>query len=209
MLIIFDLDDTLIDTSGFVTPFQFKECLRVLQIKDPQKAYQELWKIDQKLGSSKRAITQFFGPDIAEKALSLMHAPLPPHFAVPTTPYAKKILTFLSKSHTLAIVTVGLAAFQLEKLEKAGIDRSIFSKISVLKDPIKKPFYEELIEEFSQSPENVLVCGDRPETDLLPALELGAKTVHMRWGRGKSQPLRDWVHYTISSLNELKRIVEQ
>ena len=218
MLIIFDLDDTLIDTSGCVTPFKMKECLKKLisiglGVDEFEKAYSELLAINARSARSKDALVQFVekkggDPGWVEAALMEMKAPLPDHFQVTTTPNAKEILSLLAKSHTLALVTGGHPPFQLEKLEKAGIDRAIFSKIAIPEDSIKKPFYEGLIREFSLSANHVLVCGDRIAMDLVPAHELGITTVHMRWGRGKLVETEKWIHHAISDLSELKRIVK-
>ncbi|MBU6447143.1 MAG: HAD family hydrolase, partial [Verrucomicrobia bacterium] len=107
----------------------------------------------------------------------------------------------------VALVTGGHPPFQMEKLEKAGIDRSFFSKIAIPEDSIKKPFYEALLREFSIRPQEVVVCGDRIAMDLAPAHALGCQTVHMRWGRGKKLATEQWVTHSIVELSELTRII--
>ena len=217
MLIIFDLDDTLIDTSGFITPFKMKECLKKfieegLSVPDFQKAYEELLLLNASSPKSSDALSKFllrkgFDRSLAAPAFAELTSPLPPSFVVPTTPRAQEILSFFSSFHTLALVTGGYPPFQLEKLEKAGLDSSVFSKIHIPEDSIKKPYYEALIREFSIPPERVWVCGDRIQMDLVPARELGFRTVHMRWGRGLLAPPEDWIDYSISTLVELKGII--
>ena len=210
-MIIFDLDDTLIDTSGSVTPFKMKECLKRLiaeglQVPDFEQGYQRLLAINAKSGKSKDALLEFAKDSaLVDRIIGEMTLPLPADFIVQTTPNAKEILQYLGKRHTLALVTGGYPPFQLEKLEKAGIDRSIFSKIAIPEDSIKKPYYQKVFEEFS--PAKTLVCGDRIGMDLVPAFELGFTTVHMRWGRGAIIETEKWVHHAISDLSELKRIV--
>jgi FMN phosphatase YigB (HAD superfamily) len=217
-LIIFDLDDTLIDTSGGVTPFKMKECLKRLvqeglSVSDFDQAYSELLAANAKSLRSKDALVQFVSnkggdPAWVGKAMEEMTAQLPAGFPIPTTPYAKEILQLLQPFHTLALVTGGHPRFQMEKLEKAGIDRTFFSKIAIPEDSVKKPFYEGLVKEFSVSASQVLVCGDRIAMDLLPAYELGCTTVHMRWGRGKLAETEKWVHHAITDLSQLKRIIK-
>ncbi len=218
MLIIFDLDDTLIDTSGSVTPFKMGECLKKLiaeglPVPDFDRAYADLLAINGQAHKSSEALARFIeraggSPQLLDKVLGEMTTPLPAHFSIPTTPNAKEILQFFRKSHRLALVTGGHPPFQLEKLEKAGIDRSYFSKIAIPEDSIKKPFYEGLLREFSLAPQQVLVCGDRVAMDLVPAFELGFTTVHMRWGRGTLAKTEQWIHHAIADLSELKRIVK-
>ena len=62
MLIIFDLDDTLIDTSGVITPFKMKECFRELiasGVKCPNASFHELIENNNKSAKSKDAIIAF------------------------------------------------------------------------------------------------------------------------------------------------------
>lgn len=216
-MIIFDLDDTLIDTSGSVTPFKMKECLRCLleaglPVPDFNAAYAELLDLNARCAKSKETVARFVAnrggdPSLADLAVKELFTPLPANFEIPTTPNAKEILDFFRKSHILALVTGGHPPFQQEKLKKAGIDSSIFSKIAIPEDSIKKPFYEALIKEFSLDPRRVVVCGDRVAMDLAPAYELGFTTVHMKWGRGTKIETEKWIDYSISDLIELKRII--
>lgn len=218
MLIIFDLDDTLIDTSGAITPFKLRECLKRfvnegLSLSDFETAYQYLLAVNAKSYRSKDALTHFLNqykgdPRLVAGAMEEMTKPLPEGFSIPTTPNAKEILETFSKSHQLALVTGGHPPFQMEKLKKAGIDQAFFSNIAIPEDSVKKPFYERFLRESSLSPQEVLVCGDRIPMDLLPAHELGIRTVHMRWGRGQVGETDQWVHHAISDLSELKRIVK-
>lgn len=218
MLIIFDLDDTLIDTSGSVTPFKMKACLEKLvqeglSVDCFDKAYAELLALNASALRSKDALIEFVVKNggasfLADQVMGEMISPLPANFPVRLTPNAKEILDTFVKKHTLALVTGGHPPFQLEKLEKAGIDRAYFSKIAIPEDSIKKPLYREILTEFGCRPEEVLVCGDRVAMDLKPAFELGITTVHMRWGRGIIGKTEPWVDHAISDLSELRRIVE-
>ncbi len=216
-MIIFDLDDTLIDTSGTITPFKLKECLERLveeglEVGDFSQAYRELVDLNRKNLKTKDTIHQFVkskGGDerLIQAANETLTSPLPPNFVIPTTPHAKEIIAFFNQKAKLALVTGGHPPFQREKLKKAGIEPSVFSKIAIPEDSVKKPYYEGLIKEFSVHPGQVWVCGDRIGMDLLPAYELGFRTVHMRWGRGMQTETEKWVHYSISDLSELKGII--
>lgn len=215
-MIIFDLDDTLIDTSGSITPFKMRQCLSLLVsnhsfFPDFEKAYSALLQINEASKSSKEALLSFaqeWGV-VAEKmvpVLSELTTPLPHDFSIRVLPFAKEILEFFKKSHVLALVTGGVASFQRQKIEKAGLDSGIFSRIAIPENSVKKPFYEAFVKEFSSPNEKVWVCGDRAEVDLAPAKELGLKTIHIRWGRGKHRRV-DWVDHSIHSLEELKGII--
>lgn len=217
MLIIFDLDDTLIDTSGAVTPFKLR-CflqrlfdLQLISLSFDQ-AHEELFHLNQNSPRSKDAVDQFLAhhsiqKEKAEPALIELNSPLPKNFFIPTTPHAMQILEFFHSSHPLALVTGGFPPFQREKMEKAGIEPAFFSKIEIPRDCVKKPVYESLIREFSISPSDVWVCGDRVALDLAPAKELGMRTIHMQWGRGARYTENQWTDHRISDLRELKEII--
>ena len=218
MLIIFDLDDTLIDTSGAVTPFKMKACLKKLvelglPISDFPKAYGELLAVNAKSLKSRDAIERFaapFSPTSAQidEALKELTTPLPSDFSVPTTPFAKEILEYYRSICPLALVTGGHPPFQRDKLKKAGIEVAVFSMIAIPEDSKKKPYYEAVQRKFSVSPRDVWVCGDRVAMDLAPAHELGFRTIHMRWGRGTLAGPEKWIEHTISDLRELKEIIK-
>ena len=215
MLIIFDLDDTLIDTSGAIVPFKLKLCLERLKelglrYDDFEAAYERLLALNAAALRSRDALEAFINlshgdPSWLELVLPTMVSPLPEDFIVPTTPFAKEILEELRISHDLTLVTAGYPPFQKEKLKKAGIEPSLFSNILIPEDCIKRPAYEALYKQFFKG--QALVCGDRIWVDLLPAHELGFTTVHMRWGRGLLNQTEPWIDYSISGLRELRDIV--
>lgn len=215
MLIIFDLDDTLIDTTGYVTPFKMKECFDELVfqgVKLEGSTYSDLIQKNQKSLKSKDAIIAFaksYGANESQidAALKKLTTPLPPSFQVPMTPHASEILEHYKNRYNLAIVTGGHPPFQMDKLKKAGIDTSFFSMIGIPEDSVKKPYYQALKEKLNISPQEIWVCGDRIEMDLKPAFELGFNTIHMRWGRGLQSKTEDWINHSIQNLKELKGIL--
>lgn len=217
MLIIFDLDDTLIDTSGTVTPFKLRLCLQRLvdlgmAIENLEKAEEELLQLNAQSLRSKDAVfglasKYFFDLEKAALAVEELTSPLPENFSVASTPYAKEVLQFFRPQVPLALVTGGAPLFQRQKMEKAGIEPGFFCKIEIPEDSVKKPVYEGLLREFSLPPQDVWVCGDRVAMDLAPAKELGMKTIHMQWGRGGRQKGEAWVDHRVCDLRELKGIV--
>lgn len=121
---------------------------------------------------------------------------------------AIEVLSHLSQQHQLALVTIGKPVLQMEKLKKAGIDSRIFSKIAVVDEKDKKPYYQRIVDDLGYSASEVVVCGDRIHVDLIPARELGFKTILMKWGRGLSASnYRGDVDYSISQMSELKGIL--
>ena len=217
MLIAFDLDDTIIDTSGSVTLYKMEEFLRFLVrrqifIGSFDQAFRDIQAIDRRSASSKESVRltleRFSASHLFDEAMAIYTEPLPKNFMIPTTPHAKNVLHILSgRGHTLALVTAGAKLFQLEKLEKAGLEPSLFSKIDVSEDSKKKPCYEALLNEFSKLPGECYAVGDRILMDLAPAHDLGWNTVHMRWGRGKELKREEWIDHSICELTGLLEIL--
>ena len=154
MLIIFDLDDTLIDTSGSIIPFKLKLCLQRLEkmgldMPEPEIAYKELLELNARCLRSLDALKEFItkrggDPDWISELKEDLFSPLPEDFFIPTTPYAKEILKELSSQHELALVTVGYPPFQREKLKKAGIEPGLFGNILIPGGCIKRSSYAAL-----------------------------------------------------------------
>ncbi len=226
MLIIFDLDDTLIETSQCLTPFRLERALRKMialgmQIDSFERALHFLVEINQTASSSHKALTSFAqlypgGMQTLELALETFQEPLPVNLELALAEGALELLEQLSLHHTLALVTIGHRELQLSKMEKAGLQQGLFSKITVISPSheeggcSKKPYYEALLQEFQEEggAPAPLVCGDRVFVDLTPAKELGLRTVHIRKGRGlqQMQPASD-VDFSIQKLEELKQII--
>ncbi len=207
MLIIFDLDDTLIDTSRAITPKRHRAVFETLNLK----GWEHFIEINREATSSRQAFEIFFNKmgfshGKLEKACSLLGELLPEDFEVPTTPGAQALIERLYPSHTLALVTLGNEELQLQKMKKAGIQPEIFSKLIVSSGPSKKQEYQKILVELGFSPEDSVVCGDRIAVDLTPAKALGFTTIHYPRGRGagKTGNLED-VDFTITKLEDLER----
>lgn len=215
MFIIFDLDDTLIDTSCHIAPAQLKKALRFAQTKGlvfSEESCARLLAEHVKAVSCEMALKEFLETHEASSSLILetlqQYRTLPdPDLAIPTVPNAKEVLEVLS-GHRLAIVTIGKEELQLYKLKKAGFFVHLFSKIVVATERNKKIHYQSLLEEFGHKPEETIVVGDRIEVDLLPAKELGCKAVRLMRGRGAYDTLTDVkLDHTIYDLKELPNLI--
>lgn len=219
MLIIFDLDDTLIDTTKKLTPIVLKKALKEMilkgfQVDNEDLAYKKLLEIDKTSSNSKESIKKFLSLYNANQnfyniALEALRAPLDKDVKVFTLKNAKKILNYLTNNHTLALVSIGKEKFQFDKIQKAGIDTTIFSKIIITEEENKGFYYKQIIEELNFSSQSTYVCGDKINIDLLPAKEIGCTTIHIKWGRGKYLPENKNVDYTINFLDEIIDIVDQ
>jgi putative hydrolase of the HAD superfamily len=224
LLIIFDLDDTLIDTTGSITPIKLEQALTKmveagLQVGDFQEALAILKRLDTATESASQTLLEFLEIINADKKYfdighTEVYGPLPQDFPVYALDQALDILSELSSEHQIALVSMGKPDQQLLKLKNAGIDSTIFSKILISEDRDKKPHYKTILDELGFTPSQTLVCGDRVKRDLSPAKELGCITVHMQWGRGLSSLLSALPHfiardvdYAIKKLSQIKDIL--
>ncbi len=221
MLIIFDLDDTLVDTSGCITPLRLERALRQmlqagLRVPDSHQALHQLQQINQTAISSKEALQAFLnlygcpiheGSEILKIGLQVIYEDDEIDMPLNSLEGAQMVLNELSAAHEIALVTQGREVQQMAKLKKASIDSSLFSKIIVSEDRNKKGHYQAIQAELRYLAEQVLVCGDRILIDLVPAAELGFRTVHMRWGRGLYS--HGSADHVIDSLHQIKAIVNQ
>ena len=221
MLIIFDLDDTLIDTSGSIVPYKLYKALQAmmnhgLMIDHFPRALEMLKMIDSYSESTLHALKEFLeihdapqGKLLEVACHEVYHSQDFEQDILPTKG-AIETLFDLSKKHSLAIVSAGVLDIQLEKMKKAGIDTSIFSRIVVCKEGSKKQYYEQILGDLKFLPRDVIVCGDRVARDLSPAKGLGCFTIHMRWGRGLHQKKdAQEIDFSIASLDQLKSIILQ
>jgi FMN phosphatase YigB (HAD superfamily) len=218
LLIIFDLDDTLIDTSGCITHFKLEDALNAmvsegLVIADFLETLNLLRRLNSTSDSARTAIAEFvdiLGIDkvFFEIGVKEVYENIASDLPIFPLDGAIEMLTELSCQHQLALVTLGRPSLQMDKMKKAGIDSRIFSKIVVTEEKNKKIHYQLIMDELGYNSTEVLVCGDRVPLDLIPARELGLKTVKIQWGRGLSSVgYKDKVDYCISELKELKNIV--
>lgn len=218
MLLVFDIDDTLVDTSGSLVPILLKRVVDTLEIRgitfpDKEKAYAMLRRIDSSSLSSGDAICEFVElhggthKDI-EVALNVMYEPDPYPERIDPIEGALTLLPELAKDHSLSLVSRGKEVVQKEKLSRAGFDHNMFDEIAIgLKN--KHGYYQQILSQHGISPERMLVIGDRIEMDLSPAKRLGVRTVHFRSGRGLGYTGSKMdVDYTIVGLEELKEIIE-
>jgi len=217
LLIIFDLDDTLINTSKYIKPAMLKRAFNSmlengLELEDEKNAikyFKELSKNSDTFKINLKKFIEYFRIDFKffDIAYKTYISDFDDSLKILTFPYTKNVLNYLSKNHTLAIVTMGYEKFQQHKIEKAGIDRSLFCKIMVSEDGNKEICYKSLLDENSFDFNECIVCGDKIENDLKPAKKLGFKTV-LKKSFVEKKLKDEAVDFEITDLREIIKIVE-
>jgi len=216
LLIIFDLDDTLIDTTGSLSPFFLRRAfIRMKEKGLKEEDENKLLELNQTSPSSTAALKIFLkqigaDPSFFEIGAEALSESLPDDLQVNSLEGAHTLLSELSQSHRLALVTFGEEKRQKQKWEKAGIDSRLFCKIVFSKQENKEFIYKKLLEELHLPPNQCIVVGDRPKGDLSGAKKLGMWTIHMKWGRGiYAETDSAWVDFEVQRLLEIKDKVQE
>ena len=220
MLIIFDLDDTLIDTFGCSQPVKFKAALDKmisagLRVENEEDAYRILMKINETAVNGNETVKKFLDQmnnqqQYHDLGVETYYAGEQLDFPINALNGAHALLEELHKAHDLVIVSYNPTEVeQYGKMKKAGIKTEWFRKIIITNKYDKEEYYAKVCEDLGYDPVQVIVIGDKYKSDLLPGKKLGMKTVYMAWGRGKVfPPAEGEVDYMITSLPELKPIIE-
>jgi len=199
LLIVFDLDDTLIDTSGTILAQRLQKVARDLHPGSES----QLLRLNHSAKSSKESLGEFCEisdlQDLDIQSLPFVEQPQ-------TLQGANALLKTLSLEHDLILVTIGRDDFQREKIKRAGINLRFFSEVIVCNE--KFNVYKRLLQKYPYAPSQVVVIGDRIDRDLTPAKLLGCKTIHIKWGRGVNfLDRRGHVDFAIRKLEQILDIL--
>ena len=213
MLIIFDLDDTLIQTSRFITPCRFERVIEALDLSEAIKRaiLEDLNKGHLQFATSKQAITHVLKSHgvpvhLIEHANFEMDA-YDPQVPVVLFEGVVELANILkARNCHLVIVTAGSISQQTYKIQKSGITDHV-SSWYIVESGSKQNTYQEVAKNFL--PNEVLVIGDRVASDLLPAKALGFKTCLVRQGRGQFQEINsNIIDFVIQDVTEVENLIK-
>ncbi len=124
-------------------------------------------------------------------------------------PFTESVLDELSKKYKLGIIanqSVGSA----QRLADWGIGKYFDLVIASAEEGVEKPnpeIFRLALERANCLPENAVMVGDRIDNDILPAKELGMRTIWVKQGFAKYQPKSDVPDYTIQTLEEILELL--
>ena len=111
---------------------------------------------------------------------------------------------------------LGIIANQIaginQRLKNWGLLKYFDVVVTSAERGISKPnkfIFKKAFELAKCNPENAMMVGDRLDNDVLPAKQLGMKTVWLRMGLSVYQPIEigkdiaDWIINTLSDLKEI------
>ncbi len=217
MLIIFDLDDTLIPTTAQITPFKLSVLLNEMKRAHPQYSDLDdfmLHRINLGALGSLEALKEFFELQMLDSTLIKKYLQeftnrhiLPDEFNM--IDGAESAIDDLIEEHKLTIVTRGKLEFQQKKLNHTTFPLQKFQDWICVEGDSKLQAYQLLKEKFHKEPFEVVVIGDRIDKDLVPAKQLGFYTVHLNSGRERVGLLEKngIIDYQICSLTQLSGMI--
>jgi len=132
-------------------------------------------------------------------------------------PDALALLDALHAAHVRAgIISAGLRVKQAEKLVRLGVLSRLDPSAIFFSDQmgVSKPnpkIYAKACEALRVAPARAMYVGDRPETDVAPALAAGLRTVHYRGAHGRHADRRATppAHHEVERLTDLLPILRE
>ncbi len=221
----FDLDDTLLDTSGILLPkaslqacetmislglnCTTDQCLQWRSQLAKEMSHREIFlEIAKKFGC--RPDSRWESQDIQPMARagidSFYNPDIPKN--LPLLPFALENLMTLSKTYTLFLVTSGAPLTQNKKVDAAGV-RGFFKKVYTLdgfKGEKKRSAFENIITSEKINPDQLLSIGNRLFEEIRQAKQLGGQTCYFKYGDHVGevpQVPEDHADFTVLSHQEL------
>lgn len=122
-------------------------------------------------------------------------------------PYSKEILTYLKEKYRLHVITNGFNESQAKKMKSAGLDGFFELVVTSETTGHKKPdprIFQYAMEQLVTSPENCLMIGDNPDSDILGAQRANIDQVFFN---PEGKPIALKPTYEISHLRELEDLL--
>ncbi len=124
-------------------------------------------------------------------------------------PFTESVLAELSKKYKLGIIA-NQSAGSKQRLDDWGIGKYFYLVIASAEEGIEKPnpkIFQIALDRANCLPENAIMVGDRIDNDIIPAKQLGMKTVWIKQGFAAYQPDSGIADYTVNTLKETSKIL--
>jgi putative hydrolase of the HAD superfamily len=190
-VIAFDADDTLWVNETFFRETEFRFCDLMKDFADSERAFEVLFETESQN-------MRLYGYGIKPFTLSLIEAAIKLSDGrvsietigqlisggkemlenpVKLLPGIEEALEELSARYRLVMVTKGDLLDQERKLTKSGLE-PYFHHIEIVSDKTPR-HYLKLVKHLDIQPEEFLMVGNSPKSDVLPVLEIGAHAFHV------------------------------
>ncbi len=220
--VLFDLDDTLYDSSSFANRARNEAIKRMIDAglnTTEEKAKEILKKIIYQKGSNYnkhfddlvKAVMGRYDPKIITMGIITYHNV---KFAL-LRPYPETIKTLIQLKKMnlkLGVLTDGLTIKQWEKLIRLGIADFFDVVITSEEYGLGKPnleFYEYALKKMDLKPEEVVYVGDRVDRDIIPSIEIGMYPIRIKLGKYKDANIEgDNNKYKFDEIDNLYDVVK-
>ena len=218
--VLFDLDDTLYDSSSFADRAR-REAIKMMIDSGlnatEEEAYNILQRIIKQKGSNYtkhfddlvKAIMGHYEPRIITMGIITYHNV---KFAL-LRPYPDTIKTLIELKKMglkLGVITDRITIKQWEKLIRLGIVDFFDDVITSEEFGLGKPnieFFEYGIKKMNLNPDETIYVGDRVDRDIIPAKKVGMRTIRILEGKYKDMEDNE-SDYRVNNLLEIVDIVK-
>jgi FMN phosphatase YigB (HAD superfamily) len=220
--IIFDLDDTLVDTfSTLIIPLEIEAARNMIRVEHSLPNVDDLAALLLQLRKSNPANIE----DEVQKQVYLSKEVLKEVFEARKTivndlgnieikrlvmnPQVKVLLRNLKSRYKLFLLTEGDSDFQRAKIDQLGI-RDIFNDIVMIsaEENSKESAISALMQLHKLRKNSTLIIGNRLDKEIRAGTQLGIKTVWIRWGEGSAMrsgnlnPVPDYILNSVLDIQE-------
>lgn len=214
--IAFDLDDTLVDTSGLLAPPATVQTFELMIRKGLKlslaecEAFRQQWVKTMSHREVFEKLAAEYGTDETRTALpeittTFYESKVPAQ--LPLIEGARQNIDYLKQKYTLFLVTAGAEKSQLEKVKSLGVLND-FKKVYVVNSLTKQRKYDvfsEIIKDMAIKNEELLCIGNSLLSEIQDALTIGAKACYFEFGevRGSLADLHRPPDYHITQHSQL------
>lgn len=215
--IAFDLDDTLLDTSGLLVPMASQRACEAMIAAGVCVTLEECMKIREQLAANlshteifTRIVNQFGATQpgkAVHDALEEFYNPEVPA-VLPLLAGATENLIHLKEHYNLYLVTMGSFDAQVEKIKALGVEK-FFKKIYILNGFIgekKESAFRDILAIEGHKAEELLSIGNRLSSEIRDGKRVGATTCYFAHGEHVGEDAvypEDHPDYTIQQHKDL------
>ncbi|MFC1691265.1 TIGR02253 family HAD-type hydrolase [Nanoarchaeota archaeon] len=219
--IIFDLDDTLFDSTALAEAARKEACNAMVNAGIPdsvENSYKSLLRIVKKYGSNDSRhfdrLCNSYGiknrPDIIASGVVAYHNMK--FSKLHMFPRSRFTLTNLMKQrYKLALVTNGIISKQWEKITRLKI-KYLFDEIMISEKQPKSKLLKKALSKLNVNPSEILSVGNRIDAELKDSKKLGMKTVRIlqgKYSKMKPKGKLDKPDFNIKNISEIIGILKK
>lgn len=201
--IAFDLDDTLIDTSGILAPKATLDAFNILLESGLSLTLEDCERIrlDMIKSVSHKDVFEHLAKNhgttqtqsALQQAVDAFYSPVLPE-TLPLLPGALDNLEYLKPKYAMYVVTAGFEVAQKDKIKTLGI-KNFFKQIFVinsLAQQRKKDSFLKILELERILPEELLCIGNSLTSEIKDALSIGAKACYFQFGEDRGEAAEEF-----------------